>query len=128
MKSRKQINELKEAWLKEPCWDIEDTRGFKDHQEELHNWRLEQAAKWKAEAKGHDDDLRITHFYGVVDEVSFNINKFYNQNPEIEIVSREMSTAYDPRQECVYVTYFITYKKVKSSGRPTDEEIESILW
>ena len=41
MKTRKEINELKDKWLKDPCWNIENTDGFEDHHDELLLFRLQ---------------------------------------------------------------------------------------
>ncbi len=35
-----EIAELKQHWLQDPCWDIEDTEGFEAHRDELLNFRL----------------------------------------------------------------------------------------
>lgn len=34
-KSVEEVDALKLSWLKDPCWDIEETEGFEDHKEEL---------------------------------------------------------------------------------------------
>lgn len=49
MKAVKDIEALKENWLKDPIWDIEKTEGFEDHTEELLAFRKEQEAKWEAQ-------------------------------------------------------------------------------
>lgn len=54
MKYREELEALKASWVKDPCWDIEDTPGFEEHQEELLAFRKETEAKWKAE---NDKDL-----------------------------------------------------------------------
>jgi hypothetical protein len=41
------IGLLKEQWLRDPCWAIEETEGFEDHREELLAYRLEQEEGWK---------------------------------------------------------------------------------
>jgi hypothetical protein len=35
MKTREQIENLKQARSVDPCWDIAETEGFEDHKEEL---------------------------------------------------------------------------------------------
>lgn len=34
-----EIDALKLSWLKDPCWDIEQTEGFEEHEEELLDFR-----------------------------------------------------------------------------------------
>lgn len=41
MKTKDEVQALKDSWLKDPCWDIEDTEGFEDHYEELLAYRKE---------------------------------------------------------------------------------------
>lgn len=36
---RMMLDELKESWKKDPCWDIEDTEGFGEFHDELLVWR-----------------------------------------------------------------------------------------
>lgn len=38
-KSREDIERLKQQWLDDPCWDIENTEGFDAHREELLEFR-----------------------------------------------------------------------------------------
>jgi hypothetical protein len=40
-KTTQEIEQLKEDWLRDPCWDIEDTEGFEEHKTELYIFRLE---------------------------------------------------------------------------------------
>lgn len=42
IKPRAEIEALKENWLSDPCWDIEDTEGFEAHYGELYAFRLAQ--------------------------------------------------------------------------------------
>lgn len=37
-KTNDEIEALKQNWMKDPCWDIEDTEGFEEHKEELLAW------------------------------------------------------------------------------------------
>lgn len=34
-KTIEEVDALKLNWIKDPCWDIEETEGFEDHREEL---------------------------------------------------------------------------------------------
>lgn len=40
-KTQAEIEHLKSNWLGDPCWDIEDTKGFEAHYSELYNWRIQ---------------------------------------------------------------------------------------
>jgi hypothetical protein len=40
-KTNEEVEALKENWKKDPCWDIEDTKGFEEHHDELLAWRKE---------------------------------------------------------------------------------------
>lgn len=50
MKTRKEVEGLKQGWLPDPCWDIEDTEGFENHTEELREFRKGMEAQWAARA------------------------------------------------------------------------------
>jgi hypothetical protein len=39
MKTTEQIEDLKRQWKADPCWDIEQTRGFEAHYDQLKHWR-----------------------------------------------------------------------------------------
>lgn len=59
LKSRAEIEALKENWLSDPCWDIEDTEGFEAHYGELYAFRLAQEnVHMKARLKGHHSTLQ----------------------------------------------------------------------
>lgn len=38
-KTRQEVEALKRSWVKDPCWDIEDSAGFEEYYEELKAWR-----------------------------------------------------------------------------------------
>lgn len=40
MKTAQEIQNLKDNWTSDPCWDIEDTTGFEAHRNELRDWRI----------------------------------------------------------------------------------------
>lgn len=59
MKTREEIQKLKDEWAKDPCWDIEATVGFEDHIEDLIAFKNEMEAKWKEEArKAHEATVK----------------------------------------------------------------------
>ena len=47
MKTQEQIQELKQNWFNDPCWDIEETEGFEEYREELKAYRLQCENKWR---------------------------------------------------------------------------------
>jgi hypothetical protein len=63
MKTRIEIDKLKEQWKKDPDWDIECTEGFEDHVEELLSYRkeveAELEAKHQAKAEKRADYVRV---------------------------------------------------------------------
>lgn len=46
MATKEELQKLKQNWLNDPIWDIEDTEGFEDHYEELKAYRKEREAVW----------------------------------------------------------------------------------
>lgn len=58
MRTREEVEALKANWLKDPCWDIEDTDGFKEYAVELAGFRvkhdaLQRAVREKADAESY---------------------------------------------------------------------------
>jgi len=47
MKTREEVNALKLSWLKNPCWDIQDTGGFEEYGVELAGFAIEHEKEWK---------------------------------------------------------------------------------
>ncbi|MCC3159721.1 hypothetical protein LJ737_20940 [Hymenobacter sp. 15J16-1T3B] len=50
-----EIENLKDSWASDPCWDIEDTEGFEAHYEELKAFHEQKRAYWDAK---WDQELR----------------------------------------------------------------------
>ncbi len=46
MKTVAEVEALKQNWLRDPCWDIEDTDGFEDYREDLINFRQSIERRW----------------------------------------------------------------------------------
>lgn len=46
---KQKVESLKENWLKDPCWNIENTEGFEEFYDELRLFRLKQEIRWKNE-------------------------------------------------------------------------------
>ena len=47
IKTTVEIQALKDSWLKDPIWDIEETEGFEEHKAELLEFHKEMEAKWQ---------------------------------------------------------------------------------
>lgn len=47
MKTRKEVEKLKNDWLEDPIWDIETTEGFEEYHEELKKFANNEEKKWK---------------------------------------------------------------------------------
>ena len=50
METRRDIEQLKATWLRDPIWDLEGTDSFKAHYDELRQFRLTTKARWRAAA------------------------------------------------------------------------------
>lgn len=64
-----QIQQLKENWKQDPCWDIEDTPGFEEHHAELLAWRQQYQAE-----RDRERTLRIERRREIVCEQTGIIN------------------------------------------------------
>jgi hypothetical protein len=40
MKTKEEVENLKANWRDDPCWNVEDTRGFEEHKDELLAYRV----------------------------------------------------------------------------------------
>lgn len=49
MKTQSDLERLKANWRIDPCWELEFTEGFEEHEEELREYRETQEAEWAAE-------------------------------------------------------------------------------
>ncbi len=58
MKTRDEVENLKRNWLTDPCWDIEDTRGFEDYYFELSVFHTRQCRKWREAQVTKDNETR----------------------------------------------------------------------
>ena len=41
MRTREDVQLLKQQWLRDPCWDLTDTTGFEEHREELDHFQTQ---------------------------------------------------------------------------------------
>lgn len=91
-KTPEEIEHLKASWLKDPCWDIEDSEGFEEHHAELLAYRLECEAKWNAKHKASADArvMKIHDELGIVDPIT-NLYLYTFAEIEIEIAKADDS-------------------------------------
>lgn len=57
MKSREEVERLKQNWHEDSCWDIEKTEGFEDYRDELLAYRKQSEAEWEVARQKHHDKL-----------------------------------------------------------------------
>jgi len=55
-KTSEEIQALKDSWLKDPCWDIEHTEGFEEHEAELLEFHNQQTAVWDEKKKARKQE------------------------------------------------------------------------
>lgn len=74
------LKQLKDNWILDPCWDIEETEGFEKYYEELKKFRLKKEKEWEeqrnAELQKIADKKGITDI-NVVRYIN-NLEKYYN--------------------------------------------------
>ena len=46
-RTAQEVEELKRQWIKDACWDIENTEGFEYHYMELRHWREALEEEWR---------------------------------------------------------------------------------
>ena len=78
MKTRAEVDVLKRDWEKDPCWDIETSEGFEEHQDELKIFRLNCEFQWKRKKELHETKLR-----NKICPVKMMNNSFVSWNCEI---------------------------------------------
>lgn len=92
-KTREEIDRLKESWLKDPCWDIEDTPGFEEHGDDLLAYRKEQEVKWEQKALDRKAkrgakvgawtgiyDIDMAQYLSTFDEIENELRRLEDQN------------------------------------------------
>lgn len=57
-KTLKELEDLKESWVKDPCWDIYDTEGFEYYTAELKLFQRVHERKKEIEAEKRDNKLK----------------------------------------------------------------------
>ena len=58
------LDKLKDIWLKDPCWDIEDTEGFEKYRTHLRLFRIKHEQIWANQyaekVKAKADSLNVS--------------------------------------------------------------------
>jgi hypothetical protein len=112
MKNREELEALKASWSKDPCWDIETTEGFEDHQAELMEFRKETEAKWEA-ARQHAKENKL-HWLGNGDFLT--LADFVHTPEEIETTLRSLDSQVGDCGSAVdYANFEITRAQVRAS-------------
>lgn len=58
-RTTEEIRQLKDNWLKDPCWNIEDTPGFEAHINELQSFRILHESQWKTQREEREGRRKI---------------------------------------------------------------------
>ncbi len=57
MKTRDEVEKLKQNWLHDPCYDIEEIEGYEDYKDELLTFRKKQEGEWAGKARKRHEEL-----------------------------------------------------------------------
>lgn len=72
IKTKKELEDLKLGWLRDPCWDVEETEDYAGYREELLAFRLAEEAHWEArEHKRLCDRAAALGISGNIDMVKY---------------------------------------------------------
>jgi hypothetical protein len=111
-KTTEELNALKKSWIKDPCWDIETTEGFEQHQAELLAFRKEMEAKWEAERQ-----KKLDRRMGWIGNRNFvSLAESIHTPEEIEAVLRSLdSQVGDCGSAVAYAQFEIARAQVRAS-------------
>lgn len=93
-KTREEVEALKENWVKDPCWDIEDTEEFGDYREELLAFRKDKEVIWEQqrEASRQKRHKKVLEETGVDDLI---LNQALSTFSDIELDVRMAASSTD---------------------------------
>lgn len=57
MKTRVEVERLKQDWILGPCWELAFTVGFEEYEDELRAFSEMKQAEWKAQLEAEDAKL-----------------------------------------------------------------------
>jgi hypothetical protein len=94
-KTRKEIDKLKAAWLRDPVWNIENSDGFEEHAEELlefrHRSEERQRVAREAAIDAEADRLGARGLYRMVLALTERVEKLEDAREEAEMSLRRVS-------------------------------------
>lgn len=73
MKTIGDIEQLKNDWVNDPCWDIEKTDGFEEYESYLLMFRLEKEKEWQQKEQ---EKLQQLHDPNVQADEALNLIRF----------------------------------------------------
>lgn len=93
MKTADEVKKLKQDWLGDSCWDIENTEGFEDYYQELLDFRLyweqlfknksEKYMKYRAEKVGLEDNRKLLEYLLSLERKIENLESKLNEVNEV---------------------------------------------
>lgn len=87
MKTREEVEKLKEIWLKDGCWEIEETPGFEEYYEELKAFSQETQEKFK--------QAEIAMFEKRAKELNLTVPEFTEYDKAMETLNFHKEKAAD---------------------------------
>lgn len=57
LKTKEEIEKLKRDWKSDPCWDLWDTEGFEEHEEELRAYQKQCEEEWEIERQKEETKI-----------------------------------------------------------------------
>jgi phage shock protein A len=104
MKTREEIEHLKNNWRADPCYEIEETEGFEEYRDELLEFRRKTEEEWSqraAEAKRKDEavlynfasNLRITDYPDLAMHLFAEQNKRVLLEVRVEALEEKLAQA-----------------------------------
>lgn len=86
IKTDDEIQALKDSWVRNPNWDVEDTEGFEQYKDELLRFRMEIEEFWKKrDAERHAQRVRMMSTETGIDDPSLADNLYTFQEIEADL-------------------------------------------
>lgn len=99
-KTTEELDALKKNWINDPSWDIEETEGFEEHEEELLAFRKEQELEWQRKEEERIarrarivtvetgiTDSSIAQAISTFSEIDNEIDRAIRQNENIDFIA-----------------------------------------
>jgi tRNA U55 pseudouridine synthase TruB len=94
IRTKEEIKQLKDGWVRDPCWDIEYTEGFEAHEQELREFSKKQHKVWevsrtkdlqkKAEKMGIPGNLALAAYIESLEDWISRVEKHLSDVAERE--------------------------------------------